>query len=196
MFPTGQDTHQPVVISDGDDGTDDEFQTAPRDLEVQRYIEHPRVTRRPGGESLLKIHTRGIQPEELVHIVTSLTTRQQQDVIHIGMGGVMGLRVTEIPLRMDYWLLSNFDPAGMALKLANGSSITITKEDVATVLGLPNGIIPITERDGPIVGPELRAWRDKVNQRRGKITVRALGTLMLELKQGGSGSDATFALLL
>nr|GLL49693.1 uncharacterized protein LOC109155623 isoform X3 [Ipomoea trifida] len=116
----GQDTHQPVVISDGDDGSDDEFQTAPRDQ--------------------------------------------------------------EIPLRMGYWLLSNFDPAGMALKLANGSSITITKEDVATVLGLPNGIVPITERDGPIVGPELRAWRDKVNQRRGKITVRALGTLLLELK--------------
>lgn len=73
----------------------------------------------------------------------------------------------------------------MRLKLANGSFISVTKEDVAGVLGLPNGLVPIVERDSQVVSTELREWRDKVNKQRGRITVKALATLLLNLRDGG-----------
>lgn len=101
------------------------------------------------------------------------------------MEWLLGLRVNEIPLRLGYWLVFNFDPVQMRLKLAYGNFIGITKEDVAAVLGLRNGLAPILERDSQAVSTELREWRDKVNQRRGRITVKALATQLLNLRDGG-----------
>nr|GME09555.1 uncharacterized protein LOC109150699 isoform X4 [Ipomoea batatas]GME15515.1 uncharacterized protein LOC109150699 isoform X4 [Ipomoea batatas] len=67
------------------------------------------------------IKTRGM-PQELVLVVTDLNQRQRQDVCDIGMGGLLRLRVNEILLRLGYWLVSNFDPSQMRLKLANVAS--------------------------------------------------------------------------
>nr|GMD97836.1 uncharacterized protein LOC109150699 isoform X5 [Ipomoea batatas] len=121
-------------------------------------------------------------PNELVRLVSSLTTGQCQDVSSIGMGGLLGLEVTEMPPQLGHWLVTNFKPAMMAIKLGNGRYINITAQDVAHVFGLPNGPLPITERDSPQVGPELRAWREETKQRKGKITVKALVTQALKLE--------------
>lgn len=69
----------------------------------------------------------------------------------------------------------------MRLKLTNGSFISITKEDVVVVLGLPNGLVPILERDIQVVSAELRESGEKVNQCRGRIIVKALATQLLNL---------------
>nr|GMD78699.1 uncharacterized protein LOC109160869 [Ipomoea batatas] len=66
--------------------------------------------------------------------------------------------------------------------------ISIATADVANVLGLPNGLLPMSERDDQLVGPELRAWREEIKQRKGRITVKVLGTQLLELKDGENGS--------
>nr|GMD91781.1 uncharacterized protein LOC109160869 [Ipomoea batatas] len=148
----------------------------------------------PRDGLLPKINTRGV-PRELVNVVTGLNQCQRQHVCDIGMGGLLGLQVNEIPLRLGYWLVSNFDPSQMRLKLANGSFISVTKEDVATVLGLPNGFVPIIERDSPVVSTELREWREKVNQRRGRITVKALANQVLNLKDGGVWFQRHFSVI-
>lgn len=83
----------------------------------------------------------------------------------------------------------------MALKLCNGSYISITAADVAVVFGLPNGPVPIVEHEGQQVPPELRAWREKIKHRRGKITVKALVTQMLEIKDGGEWFRRHFSVI-
>nr|GMD48506.1 uncharacterized protein LOC109150699 isoform X5 [Ipomoea batatas] len=164
----GNATLQPVVISDCEGETDDEFHTAPG---------HPtRVPRMGIGGTNPGIKMRG-GPNELVRLVSSLTTSQRQDVSSIGMGGLLGLEVTEMPPQLGHWLVTNFEPAMIAIKLGNGRYINITAQDIAHVFGLPNEPLPITERDSPQVGPELRAWREEAKQRKGKITVKALVTV-------------------
>nr|GMD81257.1 uncharacterized protein LOC109160869 [Ipomoea batatas] len=72
--------------------------------------------------------------------------------------------------------------------------ISIATADVSNVLGLPNGPLPMSERDDQLVGPELRAWREEIKQRKGRITVKVLGTQLLELKDGENGSGVRTAL--
>nr|GMD72438.1 uncharacterized protein LOC109150699 isoform X4 [Ipomoea batatas] len=180
----GPPTQRPPAISDEDGDSDEDFHTAPHDP-VVHHREKPLRTARMGGDgSLPKIKVRGV-PRELLRVVTDLNQCQRQGVCDIGMGGLLGFRVNEISSRLGYWLVSNFDPSLMRLKLANGSFISVTNEDVAGVLGLPNGLVPIVERDSQVVSTELREWRDKVNKRRGRITVKALATLLLNLRDGG-----------
>nr|GMD12659.1 uncharacterized protein LOC109150699 isoform X5 [Ipomoea batatas] len=136
------------------------------------------------GGPVPRIKTRG-GPRQLVRLVKALNEQQSRDVCEIGMGGLLGLRVTELPLRLGRWLVSNFDPSQMAINVCDGSYIQITNEDVAAVLGLPNGTVPIYERDSQVVGHDLHAWRVKVNKRKGNITVKALVTHLLTLKDGG-----------
>nr|GMD95380.1 uncharacterized protein LOC109160869 [Ipomoea batatas] len=157
----GTNTFQPVVISDGEGETDDDFHTTPP--------EPPRIPRMPTEGPNPAIKLRG-GPRKLVTLVASLTQRQRQDVISIGMEGLLSLQVTEMPQLLGHWLVAHFEPATMSLKLGNGRYISITAQDVAHVLGLPNGPVPITERDGQLVGTELRAWREETKQRKGKIT--------------------------
>nr|GMD82288.1 uncharacterized protein LOC109160869 [Ipomoea batatas] len=66
--------------------------------------------------------------------------------------------------------------------------ISIATADVANVLGLPNGPLPMSERDDQLVGPELRAWREEIKQQKGRIRVKVLVTQLLELKDGENGS--------
>lgn len=91
MFLTDLDTQQPVIESNGEGETDEEFQTAPRVLEDPGYTEHPRVARMAVGGSCPAIKTCGM-PKELVRLVTSLTQWQRQDVIDIGMGDCWGCK--------------------------------------------------------------------------------------------------------
>ncbi|XP_019161119.1 PREDICTED: uncharacterized protein LOC109157732 isoform X2 [Ipomoea nil] len=111
------------------------------------------------------------------------------------MGGFLGLRVEALPLRLGHWLVSNFNPAQMAIKLSNGRFLRITEEGVAAVLDLPNGSVTMTERDCHMVGPDLLAWRCKVKKRNGNITVHALATLALSLKEGGVWFKRHFCLV-
>lgn len=165
-----------MVISDGEGETDDDFHTTPP--------EPPRIPRMPTEGPNPAIKLRG-GPKELVTLVASLTQRQRQDVISIGMEGLLSLQVTEMPQLLGHWLVAHFEPATMSLKLGNGRYISITAQDVAHVLGLPNGPVPITERDGQLVGTELRAWREETKQRKGKITVKVLAAQ--SRKHGGGG---------
>ncbi|XP_019154223.1 PREDICTED: uncharacterized protein LOC109150699 isoform X5 [Ipomoea nil] len=177
---SGADARQPIILSDDGTDVDDEAPTPPRDPEELDDTEPVHDIMSPFPQ----IETRG-RPSELVRLLTGLSTKQRKDVISIGMGGLLGLRVKALPLRLGHWLVSNFNPAQMAIKLSNGRFLRITEEGVAAVLGLPNGSVTMTERDTHMVGPDLLAWRCKVKNRKGNITVHALATLALSLKEGG-----------
>ncbi|XP_019197530.1 PREDICTED: uncharacterized protein LOC109191353 [Ipomoea nil] len=136
-------------------------------------MEAPRVQRSIASQ----INPRGT-PKDLANFMGTLTTLQMEDVIAIGLGALLGFKITEVPLRLGHWLVTHFDPAKMRIDLGNGRYIPVTKEDVAAVFGLLCGPIPISERDSQVVSPEFREWRDVVEQRRGRITVRALCGLL------------------
>ncbi|XP_031099807.1 uncharacterized protein LOC116004007 [Ipomoea triloba] len=181
---------QPVGSTDST-SSDDDFQTAPRGfVEADRRgtgvdVGMAKDGRAPVGvfKEFLTIKTR-CRPKPLVCAIKDFNSRQCEVVREIGFGGVLELQVTNAPLRLGYWLVTNFHPEDMSVHLPNGMKLLLTKDDVAATLGLPCGPITITERDSQVVGPYLRQWRDKLCQPEGDVTVKALCNAMLRCKDG------------
>nr|GMC75042.1 uncharacterized protein LOC109155335 [Ipomoea batatas] len=84
----------------------------------------------------------------LVKARKKFSRRQQGAVRALGFGKLLDLEVVQTPGRMGRWLLENFDPETMSLRLGNGVSLPIQEEDVEATLGLPRGRVTITKRDG------------------------------------------------
>nr|GMD31260.1 uncharacterized protein LOC109155623 isoform X2 [Ipomoea batatas] len=181
---------QPVGSTDNT-SSDDDFQTAPRGfVEADRRgtgvdLGMAKDGRAPVGvfKEFLTIKTR-CRPKPLVCAIKDFNSRQCEAVREIGFGGVLELQVTNAPLRLGYWLVTNFHPEDMSVHLPNGMKLLLTKDDVAATLGLPCGPITITEWDSQVVGPYLRQWRDKLCQPEGDVTVKALCNAMLRCKDG------------
>nr|GMD86536.1 uncharacterized protein LOC109155364 [Ipomoea batatas] len=63
--------------------------------------------------------------------------------------------------------------------------ISITRDDVAIVLGLPCGAITITERDTQFGNPLLSEWREELRQPKGKVMIMAFCNELLTHNNGG-----------
>lgn len=99
------------------------------------------------------------QCKPLVEPMQRFNARQRAAVGEIGLDQILHLRVHDIPLRMARWLLENFDPKNMTLRVENGVVIPIEEEDVQVTFGLPRGDGVITKRLKDVVSDTLREWR-------------------------------------
>nr|GMD98134.1 uncharacterized protein LOC109160869 [Ipomoea batatas] len=145
----GTNTFQPVVISDGEGETDDDFHTTPP--------EPPRIPRMP---------TEGPNPAIKLRGVAKPTSDRDAST----PGTLVGC-----PLRTSY-----DEP-----QVGQWEVYQHHRPRRGACTGLPNGPVPITERDGQLVGTELRAWREETKQRKGKITVKVLAAESRKHEGGG-----------
>nr|GLL37583.1 uncharacterized protein LOC109155364 [Ipomoea trifida] len=132
-----------------------------------------------------KTKVRGIA-KSLVRALTTFNARQREDVIEIGFRGLLDfLQVIYTLGRLGHWLVSHFHVEDMSLHLPSGSIISITRDAVATVFGLPCGTVTIIERDIQIGNPLLTKWREELRQPKGKVTVPDLCNELLTHNNGG-----------
>ncbi|PWA90628.1 Peptidase C48, SUMO/Sentrin/Ubl1 [Artemisia annua] len=92
-----------------------------------------------------RIHQR-ISLWSLHRLLPKLSTKQKQDVTEMGFGAVLGFRIKDVPTRLSYWLLDNFDEDRCVLAI-DGKEISITRETVRDVLGIPMGNVPVEAVD-------------------------------------------------
>lgn len=75
------------------------------------------------------------------HLITTalkqLNDVQRAIVVRIGFGALLGMNILELPARLGYWLVNNFDARSCSLVLPGGAKLHITSNDVHNVLGLP-----------------------------------------------------------
>ncbi|PWA96205.1 hypothetical protein CTI12_AA040660 [Artemisia annua] len=64
----------------------------------------------------------------------------------MGFGIVLGFSIKDVPTRLSYWLLDNFDEDKCVLNV-DGKAISITRETVRDVLGIPMGSVPVKAVD-------------------------------------------------
>nr|GMD70675.1 Peptidase C48, SUMO/Sentrin/Ubl1 [Ipomoea batatas] len=74
-----------------------------------------------------------------------LAVRQTAAIIEMGFASLFHLQIDNLPTRMGYWLVENYNPIprNSTLYLADGTRVSITKEDVQLVLGFPRGDLKI-----------------------------------------------------
>ncbi|GKC68901.1 hypothetical protein Tco_1114784 [Tanacetum coccineum] len=92
-----------------------------------------------------RIHVR-VSLWSLHRLIPNLSQKQREDVIDMGFGAVLGFKIKDVPTRLSYWLLDNFDEDACVLNV-NGKAIGITRETVKDVLGLPMGSVYVEARD-------------------------------------------------
>ena len=92
-----------------------------------------------------RIHQR-ISLWSLHRLLPQLSTKQREDVEDMGFGAVLGFSIKDVPTRLCYWLLDNFDEDRCVLNV-DDKAITITRETVRDVLGIPMGDVPVEAVD-------------------------------------------------
>ncbi|PWA95077.1 hypothetical protein CTI12_AA010880 [Artemisia annua] len=92
-----------------------------------------------------RVHQR-ISLWSLHRLLPNLSPKQREDVTEMGFGAVLRFSIKDIPTRLGYWLLDNFDEDRCVLNV-DGKEISITRETVRDVLGIPMGDVPVEAVD-------------------------------------------------
>ncbi|PWA54300.1 hypothetical protein CTI12_AA426940 [Artemisia annua] len=92
-----------------------------------------------------RIHQR-ISLWSLHRLLPNLSPKQREDVNEMRFGAVLGFSLKDVPTRLSYWLLGNFDEDRCVLNV-DGKEISITRETIRDVLGIPMGNVPVEAVD-------------------------------------------------
>nr|GMD54674.1 uncharacterized protein LOC109189836 [Ipomoea batatas] len=121
----------------------------------------------------------------LVLACQKFSRRQRLAVRQLGFEKLLDLEIMETPGRLGRWLLLNFDPETMSLRLGNEFSLQIQEEDVEAVLGLPRGGVAVTYRGSNDVSEFLLSWRHEFLKVKHGITPTMISKKMESLLDGG-----------
>ncbi|KAH9608925.1 hypothetical protein KSS87_002784 [Heliosperma pusillum] len=78
------------------------------------------------------------RPGQLVELIDGLTNGQKKDVIEIGFGGLLHLKVTKVPHGIMHLILKAFDHTCDMFRTKKMESL-LTKDDVYDIFQLPRG---------------------------------------------------------
>ncbi|GKD65289.1 peptidase C48, SUMO/sentrin/Ubl1, partial [Tanacetum coccineum] len=92
-----------------------------------------------------RIHVR-VSLWSLHRLIPNLSPQQKKDIIEIGFGAVLDFKIKDVPTRLSYWLLENFNEETCVLNV-NGKAIPITRETIKDVLRVPMGSVYVQARD-------------------------------------------------
>lgn len=115
----------------------------PRNLNKKRDIATVEVTEKiyNSPKDYPCIRSR-VSPNSLMTAIRSMNEEQKQAVIDIGFGSILNMKFEEIPTRIGYFVVDNFDERTGKIKLKNGS-IHVTKQVIHDMLGVPMGGLEI-----------------------------------------------------
>ncbi|KAL3618811.1 hypothetical protein CASFOL_037334 [Castilleja foliolosa] len=97
---------------------------------------------------------------QLVKALRAMNERQQSVVTEMGFGLLFRLdALKELPMKLCYWLLENFEPKTCELILTNGSRLHVEAADVEPVLGLRSGRVLIERKTRGETVHLVEKWR-------------------------------------
>lgn len=102
-------------------------------------------------------------PKALFTALRMLKTEQKRCLRSMGFGPMLEFNVDEIPSKLGYYVVDNFDDDVLVIRV-NGGSIQVTKELIHEMLRVPIGgstwdSMEVTRRDRPI----KVEWRSQFN---------------------------------
>ncbi|KAL3622606.1 hypothetical protein CASFOL_034017 [Castilleja foliolosa] len=86
----------------------------------------------------------------------------------------------ELPTKLCYWLLNNFDPRTCDIVLNDGNRLHVDAEDVNIVLGLPNGQRTIERRTRVQTNDFVQEFRERFRGPEGDVPLSVTPTKVIE----------------
>ncbi|KAL3617425.1 hypothetical protein CASFOL_037746 [Castilleja foliolosa] len=106
---------------------------------------------------------------------------QRNAVREIGFDVLFRLdALKELPTKLCYWLLNNFDPRTCDIVLNNGDRLHVDAQDVKLVLGLPNGQRTIERRIRVHTNDLVQEFRQKFRGPQGNVPISITPTKVIE----------------
>ena len=163
------------------------------------YSNKPEVNKEEGMEKkdikkYEKLTSRS-SPASFVNTVTSFNENQKKRLKEMGFGALLDWKVSELPQRLSFWLVNNFDPVSCVFKMEEGKLLRLDELDVHLTLGIPKGTTEIKmpkslEKAAP-VQRWLRQFKNLAGT--GKIpTTNEVCAKMAEERDGGEWFEKHF----
>ncbi|VFQ87141.1 unnamed protein product, partial [Cuscuta campestris] len=129
-------------------------------------------------EKYLRIQSRA-SPNVLQKVVEALNEDQRREVVRIGFGSMLKIKLTELPAKLGFWVVEKFNPKSSSIELADGTKVRVTVDDIRHVLGFPCGRAKVVSkkkrRDVERMSPAFLGWTSKILRDRENNEVRAGG---------------------
>nr|KAJ0216721.1 hypothetical protein LSAT_V11C300121420 [Lactuca sativa] len=77
-------------------------------------------------------------PEALLSIILGMSKEQKESVRSMGFGALLKMKITDIPLKLGFYVLQKFDSERMLIDF-EGKELKVTAESVHDMLGIPIG---------------------------------------------------------
>ncbi|CAI9285489.1 unnamed protein product [Lactuca saligna] len=85
-------------------------------------------------------------PEELLSIILGMSKEQKESVRSMGFGALLKMKITDIPLKLGFYVLQNFDSERMVIDIER-KELKVTAESVHDMLGIPICGTKLTQLD-------------------------------------------------
>ncbi|CAI9270087.1 unnamed protein product [Lactuca saligna] len=85
-------------------------------------------------------------PEALLSIILGMSKEQKESVRSMGFGAFLKMKITDIPLKLGFYVLQKFDSERMVIDI-EGKELKVTAESVHDMLGIPIGGTKLTQLD-------------------------------------------------
>ncbi|VFQ79202.1 unnamed protein product [Cuscuta campestris] len=118
----------------------------------------------------------------------------RREVVRIGFGSMLKIKLTELPAKLGYWVVKKFNPRSSSIELADGTKVRVTVDDIRHVLGLPCGRAKVVSKKGEKCDI-LDQLRVEIGSRYNKITPLELSEKVLQYTDGGVWFVRLFVLL-
>ncbi|CAI9292937.1 unnamed protein product [Lactuca saligna] len=85
-------------------------------------------------------------PKTLLSIILGMSKEQKESVRSMGFGALLKMKITDIPLKLGFYVLQNFDYERMVIDI-EGKELKVTSGFVHDMLGIPIGRTKLTQLD-------------------------------------------------
>ncbi|KAL3637658.1 hypothetical protein CASFOL_018529 [Castilleja foliolosa] len=122
---------------------------------------------------------------QLVKALRAMNDRQRSVVTEMGFGLLFRLDAPkELPTKLCYWLLENFEPRTCELVLTNGSRLHVEAADIEPVLGLRSGRVLIKRKTRGETIDLVEQWRLLYKDGKANRTATSVIDFMLARAEG------------
>uniref|UniRef100_A0A7N0UZD2 Uncharacterized protein n=1 Tax=Kalanchoe fedtschenkoi TaxID=63787 RepID=A0A7N0UZD2_KALFE len=137
-------------------------------------------------------------PKTLMDVVRDIrkSPSKIQAVREIGFGEVVHFPVDELPLKLAFWLVNNFDETTCEVALP-GACLKVTQDDVQMVFGIPKGSQTLSHdlKRAILTKGLVAKWREHHGTTKALISPAQIKQKIVEDEEAGLGFKLDFLVL-
>ncbi|CAI9260749.1 unnamed protein product [Lactuca saligna] len=140
--PSKRKTHEKQQLQD----SDSDFESSHPSKKAKKRSHQSKKTKKKSMVKEFYSMKNRCSPEALLSIILGMSKEQKEFVRSMGFGALLKMKITDIPLKLGFYVLQKFDYERMVIDI-EGKELKVTAESVHDMLGIPIGGTKLTQLD-------------------------------------------------